>query len=102
MLPTDNLSIPLNAVEDFCRKWKIRRFSLFGSVLREDFRPESDVDILITFSDDAEWSLWDWIEMTDQLKTLFGRDVDVVEESGLKNPFRRHEILKTRQEIYAC
>ena len=102
MLPTDNLSIPLNAVEDFCRMWKIRRFSLFGSVLREDFRPESDVDILIAFSDDAEWSLWDWIEMTDQLKTLFGRDVDVVEESGLKNPFRRHEILKTRQVIYAC
>jgi predicted nucleotidyltransferase len=54
-----SIDIPKEKMGDFCRKWKIVEFSLFGSVLREDFRPGSDVDILVTFSRDAQWSLLD-------------------------------------------
>ncbi|MFQ5731185.1 MAG: nucleotidyltransferase family protein [Planctomycetaceae bacterium] len=95
-----NLSISLAEISRFCRRWKIARLSLLGSVLRDDFRTDSDVDVLVALRKDAEWSLWDWIEMVDEIKLLFGREVDVVEESGLRNPFRRHEILRTRKVIY--
>lgn len=95
-----NLAVPEEEINDFCARWEIRRMSLFGSVLRDDFGPDSDIDILISFRDDAQWSLWDWIEMQDELRAIFGRDVDVVEESGLRNPFRRHEILSTREVVY--
>ena len=73
---------------------------MFGSVLRNDFGPDSDIDVLVAFREDAEWSLWDWINMVDEFKVLFGREVDVVEESGLRNPFRRHEIFRTRKVIH--
>jgi len=74
--------------------------SLFGSVLRDDFGPESDVDVLVSFADDAPWSLWDLTAMRDELGTLVGRPVDLVEKEGLRNPFRRHTILETRKVIY--
>ncbi len=74
--------------------------SLFGSVLRDDFGPESDIDVLVSFTDDAPWSLWDLTAMSDELSGLVGRRVDLVEKEGLRNPFRRHTILATRQVIY--
>ena len=86
----------------FCRKWKITEFSLFGSVLRDDFGPDSDVDVLVSFADGAPWSLFDLIDMQDELKEIFGREVDFVEKEGLRNPFRRHHILKHREVIYAA
>jgi len=89
-------------IAEYCRKWKIREFALFGSVLREDFGPDSDVDVLITFEPDIPWSLYDWVDMIDELKTMFGREVDLVEISGLRNPFRRRAILTTRQVLYAA
>ena len=97
------LPIPLDRekIEDFCRRWKIAEFSLFGSVLRDDFGPDSDVDVLVSFSPEIPWSLFDWIDMIDELKEIFGREVDLVEESGLRNPFRRKEILENRQVVYA-
>jgi hypothetical protein len=96
------IDIPMDKVVDFCRKWKIAEFSLFGSVLRDDFRPESDVDVLVEFEPGAPWSLWDWIDMIDELKAAFGRDVDLVSKGGLRNPFRRHAIMTTREIIYAA
>ena len=75
--------------------------SLFGSVLRDDFKPDSDIDVLVTFSPEAQWSLWDFPQMQDELKAIFGREVDIVEKDALKNPFRRHSILTTRQVVYA-
>jgi predicted nucleotidyltransferase len=96
-------SIPLDRVGDFCRKWKITEFALFGSVLRDDFRPDSDIDILVSFAPDAVWDYWvGWPEMIDELEAMFERKVDLVSKTSLKNPFRRHEILKTRQVIYAA
>jgi predicted nucleotidyltransferase len=97
-----NLDIPMDRIEAFCRKWKIRELSLFGSVLRDDFRPDSDVDVLVSFEPDAPWDLFHLVEMRDELIALFGRDVDLVEKEGLRNPFRRRTILDTREVIYAA
>ena len=76
--------------------------SLFGSVLRNDFTPESDVDVLVSFDPDATWSLWDLTEMRDELVALVGRPVDLVEREGLRNPFRRDKIMQTRKVIYVA
>lgn len=97
-----NLDVPMEQIAEFCRKWKIRQFSLFGSVLREDFRPDSDVDVLVSFQPDSTWDLLDTVDMRDELMALFGREVDFVEEGGLRNPFRRVGILFTRQVVYAA
>ncbi len=97
-----NLDIPMDRIEAFCRKWKIRELSLFGSVLRDDFRPDSDVDVLVSFEADAPWDLFHLVEMRDELIALFGRDVDLVEKEGLRNPFRRRTILDTHEVIYAA
>jgi predicted nucleotidyltransferase len=89
-------------IAEFCGKWRITEFALFGSVLRDDFGPDSDVDVLMTFAADAPWSLWDLVDVQDELQRIFGRDVDVVSKRALKNPYRRYEILTTRQVVYAA
>jgi uncharacterized protein len=94
------IDLPGLLISEFCRKWKIAELSLFGSVLRDDFCEESDIDVLVTFSGDAEWSLFDYVDMREELKEIFGRDVDLVEASSLRNPFRRIEILNTRRIVY--
>ena len=96
------LAIDYGRVAELCQRWKVNQLSLFGSVLRPDFRPDSDVDVLLTFSPDAGWTLLDIPRLQDELELVFGRSVDVVEEKSLKNPFRRREILKTRQILYAA
>lgn len=94
--------LPLGQIEDFCRKWRVAELSLFGSVLRDDFSSESDVDVLVTFSSDAQVSLLDFVEMQEELQEILRRKVDLVSKGGLRNPFRRHEILTTRQIVYAA
>jgi predicted nucleotidyltransferase len=96
------IRLPLDQIVGFCRQWKIREFSLFGSVLRDDFRPDSDIDVLVSFQPGAPWSLWDLVEMQQQLGALLGRSVDLIEKEGLRNPYRRHEILSTRRVVYAA
>ena len=96
------ISIPMDKISEFCRKWKISEFALFGSVLRADFRPESDVDVLINFTEDADWTLYDRIDMADELKDILGREVDLVTKKSLRNPFRRHSILSTKKVLYAA
>ena len=86
----------------FCQDWKINELALFGSILRSDFRDDSDIDVLVTFDSDAKWSLLDWVTMREQLKSLFCRDVDIAEKQGLKNPYRRYEILNSYQVIYVA
>ena len=89
-------------IAEFCRKWRITEFALFGSVLRDDFSPDSDVDVLVTFAADAPWSLLDVVSMIDELKAIFGRDVDLVEKGAIRNPYRRHSILTTKEIVYAA
>ncbi len=94
------LPISYPELADFCQRWKVTELALFGSVLRDDFRPDSDVDILVSFYPDARWSLFDLVKMQDELKILFGREVDLVERAGLRNPFRRRAILSSMQVVY--
>ena len=96
------IPIDRKRITEFCRKWQITEFALFGSVLRDDFGPDSDVDVLVTFALDAPWSLWDLVDIRDELMRVFGRDVDLVSKRALKNPYRRHAILTTRQVVYAA
>ena len=96
------MAIDSDEIAAFCRRWHIAEFSLFGSVLRDDFGPESDVDVLVAYAPDAAWSLWDHLDAQQELSALFGREVDLVTMGGLKNPFRRQEILATREVIYAA
>jgi len=96
------IAIDYERLADLCRRWRVAQLSLFGSVLRPDFRPDSDVDVLLTFSPDAQWTLLDMTRLQDELALILGRNVDVVEENALKNPFRRREILRTRQVLYAA
>ena len=95
------IDIPTEKIAEFCRKWKIKEFSLFGSILREDFHPDSDVDILVEFELNHGWSLYEILDMEDELKALFGRNVDLIMKGGLRNPIRRNEILRTRRVMYA-
>lgn len=97
-----SISIDPNRIADFCRRWKVTELALFGSVLRSDFRIDSDVDVLVTFEPEAPWSLWDLSEMRQELEEIFGRGVDLVEKKGLRNPFRRQAILSKQQLLYAA
>ena len=72
------IELPVRALEDFCRRWKIRELAVFGSAVRDDFRPDSDVDFLVTFDEASQWSLWDVIAAEQELSDIIGRPVDLV------------------------
>jgi predicted nucleotidyltransferase len=101
-MPQPKIHMPLEQIEDFCRRWKIKEFALFGSVLRDDFRPDSDVDVLVSFEADGGITFNNRVEMLDELAKIFGREVDLVEKDLIRNPFRRHEILTTKEVVYAA
>ena len=86
---TSRIDFPFNQVVEFCERWQVKEFSLFGSVRRDDFRPDSDLDVLVSFNPAAQWSLFDLVTMQDELQKIFGRPVDLVEREGLRNPFRK-------------
>ncbi len=96
------IDISQDRLAELCRKWKVTELSLFGSILRDDFGPNSDVDVLVVFQPDAPWSLWDLMDMKEQLESLFGRPVDLVEKEALRNPWRKREILSTSEVLYAA
>jgi hypothetical protein len=91
------IEIDKGKLRDFCRRWKITEFALFGSAVRpEEFRSDSDVDVMVSFSDDAQWSLFDHVHMQDELRELFGRDVDLLTRRAVErsiNPYRQRAIL---------
>jgi predicted nucleotidyltransferase len=97
-----NIDIPEDKIVEFCRRRKVTELALFGSVLRDDFGPDSDIDVLVTFAPDCGWSLFDLAQIQEELKGIFQREVDLVEKEGLRNPFRRHEILKHIKVVYAA
>ncbi len=89
-------------LQTICRKWKIKELALFGSVLRDDFKPDSDVDVTVTFTEDAHWGLWEFYALRDELQALFGRDVDLVEPEGIINPIRKKRILNEKKVLYSA
>jgi uncharacterized protein len=98
------IQIPRETIESFCRRWQIVELALFGSALRDDFGPDSDVDVLVRFAPDARHTLFDLVHMQDELSSLFGRDVDVVEKTAMersRNLLRRKAILETAEILYA-
>jgi len=99
------VSIPRKRIADFCQRWKVVEFSLFGSALREDFRSDSDIDVLVAFAPDTRVSLFDLVDMEDELKDVFGREVDLVEKESIirsENYIRRKNILENTKVIYAA
>lgn len=89
----------------FCREWRIVELALFGSGLRDDFRPESDVDILVTFAPGTRWSVFDLVAMQEELQDLVGRKVDLVERRAVEkseNYIRRRHILESAESIYVA
>lgn len=104
-MQTDTGPVSQEALAEFCRRWKIRELALFGSALRDDFGSGSDVDILVTFAKDADWSLFDHVRMQQELKALFNREVDLVSRRAIersKNWIRRKRILNTARPIYVA
>jgi predicted nucleotidyltransferase len=99
------IDLDTEAVRDFCRKWKIRELSIFGSVLRDDFGPESDVDFLADYDEDAEWDLSDLMDMRDELAAIVGREVDLLTRAGVEassNRLLKREILSKLERLYAA
>jgi uncharacterized protein len=98
-----NINISDDKLTDFCQRWQIQELALFGSILREDFRPDSDVDVLVTFMPDNPWSLFDFVEMKEELEKLFERKVDLVSRWAIEhshNAWRRRAILNSAEVVY--
>ena len=99
------LRVSEEQIAAFCRKWKITKFELFGSVLRDDFDAESDIDVLATFAEGAPWSLFDLVDVRAELIQIFGRNVDLIERIAIEaseNPLRRRAILNSARAVYAA
>ena len=96
------VQLDYDALAEFCRKWRIRELSIFGSALRDDFGPESDLDFLVSFEQGTEFDLFDLFEMKEELEARFGRPVDLIQKEALRNPWRKREILRTCEVIYAA
>ena len=103
MAEIKNIDISLNAIEAFCDRWQVIEFALFGSVLREDFHPNSDIDVMVRFDPKAHRTFADLEDMEAELATIFNREVDVVTRNGIENSrnyLRRQEILSSAKVIY--
>ena len=98
------MQIPQDRIADFCRRHRIRELALFGSVLREDFRPDSDVDVLVEFEPDTRHGLFALARMQSELEQILGRGVDLIERSAIeksRNYIRRKAILGSAETVYA-
>jgi predicted nucleotidyltransferase len=104
MTATD-LGLPQEILREFCQRWKIRRMAVFGSAAQGRMRPDSDIDLLVAFDSDAEWTMFDHYAMEDELAGLFGREVDLVSVRAVEenpDPIRRRQILNSARPIYAA
>ena len=98
-----HIDIPPNEIAAFCKRWQITELALFGSVLRDDFGPDSDVDVLVQFGEEARHTLFELDDMELELEEIFGREVDLVSRRGVeasRNYIRRKAILNSAQVIY--
>ncbi len=98
------IPVPRERLAEFCRRWKIAELRIFGSALREDFRPDSDLDLLVSFTPDADWSLLDHVAMEEELSGILGRKVDLVSQRAIErssNWIRRKAILESAEPYFA-
>jgi len=99
------INLPMDAITGFCDRWQVSELALFGSVLRNDFRPDSDIDVMVQFNPDAHPTFSTLDKMQDELKSIFQRDIDLITRQGIessRNYLRRQEILASAQIIYAA
>lgn len=96
----ERLTVSYSQISIFCERWRFQELGLFGSVVRDDFGPDSDVDVLAVHEPDVKRSLSHIVGVQDELAEMFGRAVDVVEKRSLKNPFSKREILRSYRIIY--
>ena len=101
-MPVERFTLPKKKIAEFCKRWNINEFAVFGSVLRADFHPDSDIDVLLSIDPSAHIGLFELAQMKIELQEIFKRPVDLVEKEGLRNPYRRDEILRTARIIYAA
>ena len=102
---TKRFTIPRKKIADFCKRWNVSEFAIFGSALRADFRPDSDIDVLVSFAPEARVSLFDMVHMQDELKQIFNREVDLISKRGVetsRNYLRRKAILESAQVIHVA
>jgi predicted nucleotidyltransferase len=100
-----NIAINVEQIAEFCRRWGVKELALFGSVLRDDFAPESDVDVLVSFEPGRGGDPFEHIDMERELAAMLGREVDLVVRSAVersRNWLRRREILETARTLYAA
>ena len=100
-----HIQIPRDEITAFCKRWQVTELALFGSVLRDDFGPESDVDVLVRFEEEARHTLFDLDRMEEELTTIFGRKVDLISWRDVEqsqNYIRRKAILQSTETIYAA
>jgi hypothetical protein len=98
------IELPMEKIAEFCHRWQVTEFALFGSVLRDDFRLDSDIDVMVQFHLDAHPTFHTLDQMETELRTIFHREVDLITRQGIetsRNYLRRHEILSSAQIIYA-
>ena len=99
------VEVPREAIADFCRRWQVTELCLFGSVLRDDFHPDSDIDVLVRFAPQARHNAFDLMRMEAELAQVFGRKVDLVDRHVLEqspNYIRRRHILESAETVYAA
>lgn len=99
----EKIELPMEQIKAFCDRWQVAEFALFGSVLRDDFRADSDIDVMVSFLSDAHPTLFTLVDMQEDLQKRFEREVDLVTRGGIensRNPYRREEILSTAKIIY--
>ncbi len=103
--PSLTLGLPMTTIAEFCRRWKMLKLEVFGSALRDDFGPHSDVDFLVTFHSEARWTLFDLVHAETELSSLVGRPVDLVEREPIEqseNWLRRRAILESARTLYVA
>jgi len=102
---TVRITVEREKIAAFCQRWQIIELAFFGSVLRDDFRPDSDVDVLVAFAPGVEWSLFDHMTMEEELSSILGRQVDLISRRAIErssNWIRRKAILETAEPFYAA
>jgi len=95
--------VPRRKIAAFCKRWQVVEFALFGSAVRDDFSPQSDVDALVSFAPGSNWGLFEHAQMRQELKGIFGREVDLITRRALeqsRNTLLRSEILSTAKVVF--
>jgi predicted nucleotidyltransferase len=96
------IDVPQNRIKAFCLRFGVEEFSLFGSVLRDDFGPDSDIDVMLKFLPGYGFTFENTPDIQDELERIFNRTVDVIEKGRVRNPLRRQSIMSSYRVVYAA